>query len=135
LAQPARSLGRFECDPVGINWRGFEYLRSFAMSANRCSARIGIALAFLAVAPVSAFAQGRPDSTAMSCAQARGVVTRAGAIVLGTGGPTFERVVNSAQFCTPDEFTQPFWAPTADARQCMVGYTCEPRAGRSPTAR
>jgi hypothetical protein len=106
------------------------------MSANRRSAPIGIALAFLAVAPASVLAQqGRPDSTAMGCAQAQGVVTRAGAIVLGTGGPTFERVVTSAQFCTPDEFTQPFWAPTADARQCMVGYTCEPRAGRSPTAR
>lgn len=105
------------------------------MAANRRSAPIGIALAFITVAPVSAFAQGRPDSTAMSCAQARGVVARAGAIVLGTGGPTFDRVVTSGQFCTPDEFTQPFWAPTADIRQCMVGYTCEPRAGRAPTGR
>ncbi len=105
------------------------------MPANRRSAPIGIALACLAAVTAPALAQGRPDSTAMGCAQAQGVVTRAGAIVLGTGGPTFERVVVGPQFCTPDEFTQPFWAPTADARQCMVGYTCEPRAGRSPTAR
>jgi hypothetical protein len=94
-----------------------------------------LAAAALAATSCVALAQGRPSTTAMSCAEAQALVNRAGAIVLGTGGPTFERFVVSEQFCTPQEEGIPHWAPTRDNPQCMVGYRCEIRGGRFPTDR
>lgn len=72
----------------------------------------------------AAFAQGRPNTVNMSCAQARSVVANAGAIVLGTGGQTYDRFVDSRGYCTPSEETDPAFAPTADNRQCFIGYRC-----------
>ncbi len=78
----------------------------------------------------AASAQGRPDTTAMTCAQARGTVLRAGGIVLGTGGPTYDRYVRDRSFCAPTEVTRPGRAPTRDNPACFVGYTCfEPGIG------
>lgn len=76
-----------------------------------------------------ALAQARPSTLGMSCGQAQSFVRSRGAIVLSTGGHTYDRFVASRQFCTPEEETVPTWAPTRDAAQCMVGYRCEMRRG------
>ena len=70
-------------------------------------------------------AQGRPDSLRMTCASARGLVSTRGAVVLGSGRDIYERYVASQAFCLGDEITRPAWVPTADTRQCFVGYRCE----------
>lgn len=92
-----------------------------------------LALAGVLAATSSAFAQGRPSTTNMSCVQAQATVRSAGAIVLGTGGFSYDRFVSSEAACTAQEIAVPTWAPTRDTPQCMVGYVCEPRAGRDPT--
>jgi hypothetical protein len=75
----------------------------------------------------SAMAQPRPSTTAMSCAQAAGLVTSRGAIVLGTGGHTYDRFVTDERFCLRSETTDPVWVRAADTPQCFVGYRCKER--------
>ena len=82
-------------------------------------------LAGVLLSASAANAQARPNTVNMSCAQAHGVVMRAGAIVLSTGGQTYDRFVNTRGFCTPSEITKPAWVPTADAPQCFIGCRCE----------
>ena len=90
----------------------------------------------LNVSVEEAVAQSRPDTTRMSCAGARALVVRHGAIVLGTGHsrfdpnapPLFDRYVNSQAYCMRDEVTEPAFVPTVDNPQCFIGYTCrQPR--------
>lgn len=81
----------------------------------------------------AALAQNRPSTVNMTCAQAQATVQSAGAIVLGTGGFSYDRFVRNEGMCTAQEIAVPTWAPTRDVAQCMVGYVCEPRAGRDPT--
>ncbi|HEY7386293.1 MAG TPA: hypothetical protein VH743_21750 [Beijerinckiaceae bacterium] len=73
----------------------------------------------------SVAAQPRPSTVAMSCAQAAGLVASRGAIVLGTGGYTYDRFVAHRGFCLITEMTEPAWVPTRDTRQCFVGYRCK----------
>jgi hypothetical protein len=82
----------------------------------------------LATAPV--LAQSRPQTTRMSCGQARALVLQRGAILLGTGGYTYDRFVRDRSFCQPTEVTRRALAPTVDDPQCLVGYTCEEPTGR-----
>lgn len=82
--------------------------------------------ASLALATASgALAQGRPDSLRMSCDGARGLVSTRGAVVIGTGPNLYDRFVATRAFCLPDEITDPVWLPTADQRQCFIGYRCK----------
>jgi hypothetical protein len=81
--------------------------------------------AAIALAPASsALAQGRPSTTAMSCVQAARLVASRGAIVLGTGGPTYDRFVRDRSFCEPTEIARRAFRPTRDNAECLVGYTC-----------
>lgn len=95
---------------------------------SRPGARAGLAAASaaLALAAMTGFvaAQGRPSTVQMTCAQARALVARHGAIVLGTGGQTFDRFVAHRGFCPVTDVTQPAWVRSRDARQCFVGYRC-----------
>jgi hypothetical protein len=91
----------------------------------RCLAAAGTLSVFAAAGVAPAAAQGRPSTTAMSCAQAQASVRAAGAIVLGTGPDLYDRYVISRAYCTPSERTQPAWAPTRDDRQCFIGFRCE----------
>lgn len=86
-------------------------------------------LAASAIGPgaTDAFAQNRPSTLNMTCAQAQSLVRARGAIVLSTGGYTYDRFVASRRFCTPEEEEIPTWAPTRDTPQCMVGFRCEMR--------
>ena len=69
-------------------------------------------------------AQSRPDTTRMTCAAARALVTKQGGIVLGTGPSLFDRYVSSRAHCLSGQMTEPAFVPTADDRQCFLGYTC-----------
>jgi hypothetical protein len=86
-----------------------------------------LALAVSLVVP-SAIAQPRPLTVTMNCSQASGLVASSGAIVLGTGGHTYDRFVSDCRFCLRNEKAEPVWVPAADTRQCFVGYRCKERA-------
>ena len=72
-----------------------------------------------------ALAQNRPDTTAMSCASARALVARVGAIVLSTGGATYDRYVAHRGFCTRSETTEPAFVRSADSPACLIGERCK----------
>ena len=78
-----------------------------------------------ALIPTCAWAQARPSTVTMACAQAARLVTSQGAIVLGTGGSTFDRFVTDRRFCAINQATDPAWVPAADNPQCFVGYRCK----------
>jgi hypothetical protein len=79
----------------------------------------------LSLTATAAFGQ-RPSTVAMSCAQARQLVASRGAIVLGTGGFTYDRFVAHRGFCEfITEITEPAWVPAGDTPQCFVGYRCK----------
>lgn len=82
------------------------------------------ASALLLVSTGLAAAQGRPSTTAMSCAAAAALVQSRGAVVLGTGGDMFDRFVRDASFCPKGQVLRPAFEPTIDQRQCFVGYRC-----------
>ena len=80
----------------------------------------------LAALPLCAAAQSRPQTPAMSCTAAQGLVRAHGAIVLGTGRDLFDRYVRDQQFCGPGEATIATFVPSGDNPQCFVGYRCVP---------
>lgn len=84
-----------------------------------------LGLVIVAAITTSAAAQPRPSSVQMSCRQAAGLVASQGAIVLGTGGYTYDRFVADRRFCLRSEVTEPAWVPSADTPQCFVGYRCK----------
>lgn len=82
-------------------------------------------LAFiLGLVASSGFAQGRPQTPNMTCTAAKALVLSQGAIVLGMGRDTFDRVVRDASFCAVGQETLNNFAPTSDNAQCLVGYRC-----------
>lgn len=52
------------------------------------------------------------------------MVAQQGAIVLGTGGATYQRLVRDTSFCQRLETAQTVYAPTRDTPQCPVGNAC-----------
>ena len=78
----------------------------------------------LAALSTSVQAQQRPMTPDMSCAQAKQLVARNGAIVLGTGPYTYDRYVRDRSFCQLAETLEPMWVPTRDVVQCPIGYRC-----------
>ena len=72
----------------------------------------------------AAAAQNRPSTTAMTCQQAASLVYARGAIVLGTGGYTYDRFVRDRSFCQVTEALESAWVPTRDTPTCFVGYRC-----------
>lgn len=93
--------------------------------------RRAVALGLLALALAGpAAAQGRPSSLALTCEGARRLVLARGAVLLGTGGQTFDRYVSDRRFCEATEALRRSFVPTRDTSACFVGYRCyEP--GRS----
>jgi hypothetical protein len=88
--------------------------------------RVVFITAIVSVASIVAFegAQSRPDTSRMSCAAARALITKQGAIVLGTGPSIFDRYVSSRAHCLSTQITEPAFVATTDDRQCFAGYTC-----------
>jgi len=84
-----------------------------------------------ALLSTGAVAQPRPSTPHMLCAQAAGIVASRGAVVLGTGGFTYDRFVTDRHFCAITQTTEPAWVPALDNPQCFVGYRCkEPTSER-----
>jgi hypothetical protein len=81
-------------------------------------------IAILAAGPTGALAQGRLSTTSLTCAQARAIVASHGAVVLGTGGITYQRFVAHGGFCERLEWARPTYAPTRDTPACPVGGVC-----------
>ncbi|HRJ69602.1 MAG TPA: hypothetical protein PK812_08340 [Beijerinckiaceae bacterium] len=71
-----------------------------------------------------AYAQPRPMTSAMTCADAQALVKRAGARVLNFTPTTYDRVVADLRFCIIGQTLVPEFAPTRDAPRCFVGYVC-----------
>lgn len=84
-----------------------------------------IALSLIALAG-HAQAQPRPSTVTMPCSASRQLVLSHGAIVLGTGGYTYDRFVRDLSFCEVGEYTRPAFVPSLDAPGCFVGYRCKP---------
>ncbi|MGH1574458.1 hypothetical protein ACRAWG_32200 [Methylobacterium sp. P31] len=80
--------------------------------------------AALTLASVPAAAQTRLSSTAMTCQQTIQLIRSRGAIVLGTGGMTYDRFVSDRSFCEPTEIAKRAFRPTRDNPKCLIGYTC-----------
>ena len=64
-------------------------------------------------------------ATAVPCRAAAALVAARGAVVLGTGPHTYERIVLHGGLCKVEETTAPAWEPTADNPQWFVGYRCK----------
>ena len=86
--------------------------------------------AALVLAASPAAAQTRPSTTAMTCQQTIRLIQARGALVLGTGGMTYDRFVRDRSFCEPTEIARRAFRPTRDNPNCLIGYTCyEPGRG------
>jgi hypothetical protein len=83
-----------------------------------------LTLIALAAGASGALAQTRLSTTSMTCAGAASFVASHGAVVIGTGGDTYERVVTGQGFCNRGEDTKPLFAPTRDRDACFIGYYC-----------
>ena len=79
----------------------------------------------LVLAAGSALAQSRPSTLTRTCAANRQSVDANGAIVLGTGGFTYDRFVRDPGFCSHGEFLEPAWVPSRDTAQCFIGFRCK----------
>ncbi|MCJ8142154.1 hypothetical protein MKI84_04425 [Ancylobacter sp. A5.8] len=78
----------------------------------------------LALMAAPAMAQSMPNSLNMTCASARELVRREGAVVIGTGPVIYERYVANRGYCTVGQQTEPAWVQTADQEQCYIGSRC-----------
>jgi hypothetical protein len=86
--------------------------------------KVAIALAFSLLA-ANAQAQTRPVTVNMPCGASRQLVFARGAIVLGTGGFTYDRFVRDRTFCDVTEYAQAAYVPSRETPVCFVGYRCK----------
>jgi hypothetical protein len=89
--------------------------------------RLSLCLLLGLLATEATLAQSRPSTLARSCGANRQSVAANGAIVLGTGGYTYDRFVRDRSFCQFDEGVEPAWVPSRDTQSCFVGYRCKSR--------
>lgn len=87
--------------------------------------RIVLGLALSLAATTALWAQSRPSTVNRPCHVSQQLVQSRGAIVLGTGGYTYDRFVRDRSFCEFDEFNEPAWVPSRDRPACFVGYRCK----------
>jgi hypothetical protein len=84
-----------------------------------------LAVFALILVATSSHAQPRPSTVNRPCAASQRLVLQHGAIVLGTGGPTYDRFVRDVNFCMLGEYISPVWVPALDTPQCFIGYRCK----------
>ncbi len=85
---------------------------------------LALSLMLVAVSD-AALAQSRLSTVNRSCAANRQTVAASGAVVLGTGGPTYDRFVRDRSFCAQGEFVEPAYVPSRDSNACLIGYRCK----------
>ena len=76
------------------------------------------------IAATPALARDRASTTAMTCKAANDLVTRRGAVVLGSGGSSYDRSVRSETLCPTGLYGRAAFVPTRDNPQCYIGYYC-----------
>ena len=76
-------------------------------------------------------AQGRVDSTSMTCKEAKLLVKDQGAVQMQAGPSRFDRVVSHRRYCLKDQILKRYFAPTSDKKRCKVGNVCEFSTGKS----
>lgn len=81
--------------------------------------------ALLLFATLPALGQSRPSAPDRPCAANQQSVAVNGAIVLGTGGHTYDRFVRDGGFCEHGDYVEPAFVPSRDTQQCFVGYRCK----------
>jgi hypothetical protein len=79
----------------------------------------------LVMVGTSSYAQTRPSTVNRPCSANYQLVYSHGAIVLGTGGYTYDRFVRDRSFCEFNQYTKSAWVPSLDTPQCFVGYRCK----------
>jgi hypothetical protein len=87
---------------------------------------VRLALTALVLAAGAAHSQTRPQTPSMTCDQTRVMVARAGGIVLGTGGYTYDRYVSDARFCLQGQSIRRQNAPTRDTPYCPLWICYDP---------
>lgn len=75
-----------------------------------------------------AAAQTRPSTVSRPCAASQRDVQVNGAIVLGTGGYTYDRFVRDRSFCEFNEGLDPAFVVSRDNQACFIGYRCKNQA-------
>lgn len=75
-----------------------------------------------------ATAQTRPSTVSRPCSASQRDVQVHGAVVLGTGGYTYDRFVRDRSFCQIDEDQDAAFVPSGDTQACFVGYRCKSRS-------
>jgi len=81
------------------------------MVTNRVLLRATPYLSVLSLA-TAAVAQDRPHTPSMRCSAVAALVAQRGALVLGTGPYSYERVVAHGGFCPVEDTTAPAWEAT-----------------------
>jgi hypothetical protein len=85
-----------------------------------------LAIAFvLTLVATSPNAQTRPSTVSRPCRDSQQLVVTRGAIVLGTGGYTYDRFVRERRFCEFNQYVEPALVPSLDTPQCFIGYRCK----------
>lgn len=88
------------------------------------------AASLLAGAAVAEAQSGRPNSTAMTCAQVQSLINQRGGVVISTGRHTFDRYVANRNFCQHGEVLRKDWIPTRDSNRCYVTRCVDPQPWR-----
>lgn len=78
----------------------------------------------LSMVTTGALAQTRASTLDMPCEASRQLVFARGAVVLGTGGRTYDRFVRDRSFCDVTEYAQTAYVPSPETPRCFVGYRC-----------
>jgi hypothetical protein len=87
--------------------------------------RLMLAVTFLAYGQVT-MAQSLRQAASLRCRDAAALVASSGAVVLGTGGHTYERFVAGPGCGRASE--EPAWVAASDTPQCLIGYRCVNRS-------
>ena len=60
----------------------------------------------------------------MGCGSVTALVAAQGAVVLGTGGHSYDRFVANGSYCERGQGSEPAFERTTDKAQCLIGYRC-----------
>lgn len=84
------------------------------------------ALALIVALGASTAMAAIPETTNLTCSEARQIVQRNGVIDMTTNGGRYVRYTSdtNGSFCFSDEHADQVFVETADAKNCPVGFVC-----------
>lgn len=86
-----------------------------------------VAIALVLGAATGAYAQGRVDTRAFTCAALKSLVAQSRNIELASSDLVYELVHQDSGACRQDETGAPAYEPTIDVPACFVGWRCKQR--------